>query len=203
MPEVLTMIQISRLTPTPAVLSMVHSCAQFSTFLPSRTEFYESTVFILRGIYSLPRQRQSFHGERNLFQALLSMLYLCSSDIFALINYVGFATWVCSCSFDYITSHPLAHLHCSLYCERIKNNLDIQKTFLQLSIGVSVVCLPWLRWTQPNLPRPIKVNLMFPIVYILATLFVTIVPMYASPVETGRKFVQNKNTILKVIIPFR
>ena len=28
---------------------------------------------------------------------------------------------------------------------------------------------------------------MFPIVYILATLFVTIVPMYASPVETGEQ----------------
>ncbi|KAL6445849.1 hypothetical protein ACFW04_000925 [Cataglyphis niger] len=54
-----------------------------------------------------------------------------------------------------------------------------------LSIGVSVLCLPWLRWSQPNLQRPIKVNLIFPFFYILATLFVTIVPMYASPVETG------------------
>lgn len=50
---------------------------------------------------------------------------------------------------------------------------------------MSVVCLPWLRWAQPNLPRPIRVNLAFPIVYILGTLFVTVVPMYASPVETG------------------
>lgn len=48
MPEILTMIQIHRFTPTPAVLAM----------------------------------------------ALLSMLYLMVSDIFALINYVGFATWV-------------------------------------------------------------------------------------------------------------
>ncbi|GAB0087400.1 Y+L amino acid transporter 2 [Sergentomyia squamirostris] len=101
MPEILTMIQIHRLTPTPAVLIM----------------------------------------------ALLSMLYLMSSDIFALINYVGFATW--------------------------------------LSIGVSVLCLPWLRYAQPNLPRPIKVHLIFPIIYLLATIFVTVVPMYASPVETG------------------
>lgn len=101
MPEVLTMIQIERYTPTPAILIM----------------------------------------------ALLSMLYLTVSDIFALINYVGFATW--------------------------------------LSIGVAVLCLPWLRWAQPNLPRPIRVPLVFPIVYLLASLFVTIVPMIASPVETG------------------
>ncbi|KAJ6637643.1 Y+L amino acid transporter 2 [Pseudolycoriella hygida] len=101
MPEILTMIQIQRFTPTPAVLAM----------------------------------------------ALLSMLYLTVSDIFALINYVGFATW--------------------------------------LSIGVAVLCLPWLRWAQPNLPRPIRVPLVFPIIYLLASLFVTVVPMYASPVETG------------------
>lgn len=101
MPEILTMIQIRKLTPTPAILCM----------------------------------------------ALLSLLYLTVSDIYALINYVGFATW--------------------------------------LSIGVAVVCLPVLRWTQPNLPRPIKVNLVFPIVYIIASLFVTVVPMIASPVETG------------------
>ncbi|XP_055314879.1 large neutral amino acids transporter small subunit 1 isoform X2 [Sitodiplosis mosellana] len=101
MPEILTMIQIQRFTPTPAVLAM----------------------------------------------ALLSMLYLTVSDIFALINYVGFATW--------------------------------------LSIGAAVLCLPWLRWAQPNLPRPIKVNLAFPIFYLIATAFVTIVPMIASPVETG------------------
>uniref|UniRef100_A0A1B6E8G3 Amino acid permease/ SLC12A domain-containing protein n=1 Tax=Clastoptera arizonana TaxID=38151 RepID=A0A1B6E8G3_9HEMI len=101
MPEILTMIQIKRLTPTPAVLCI----------------------------------------------AILSMLYLTVSDIFALINYVGFATW--------------------------------------LSIGVAVLCLPVLRWTQPNLPRPLKVNLIFPVVYLVASVFVTVVPMIASPVETG------------------
>lgn len=56
----------------------------------------------------------------------------------------------------------------------------------QLSIGVSVLCIPWLRFTQPDLKRPIKVNMFFPVVYIAATLFVTIIPIIASPVETGR-----------------
>nr|XP_014291296.2 large neutral amino acids transporter small subunit 2 [Halyomorpha halys] len=101
MPEILTMIQINRMTPAPAVLCI----------------------------------------------ALLSLAYLLVSDILALINYVGFATW--------------------------------------LSIGVAVLCLPWLRWKQPNLPRPIKVHLIFPVLYILCTIFVTIVPIMAKPVETG------------------
>jgi hypothetical protein len=42
-----------------------------------------------------------------------------------------------------------------------------------------------LRYTQPDLVRPIRVNLFWPILYLLATVFVTVVPMYASPVETG------------------
>lgn len=54
-----------------------------------------------------------------------------------------------------------------------------------MSIGAAVLCLPWLRWKQPDLERPIKVNLLFPLFYLLATLFVVIVPMVASPVETG------------------
>ncbi|KAL3270368.1 hypothetical protein HHI36_009414 [Cryptolaemus montrouzieri] len=82
-----------------------------------------------------------------LIMAFLSMGYLTVSDIYALINYVGFSTW--------------------------------------LSIGVSVLCVPWLRWKRPDLERPIKVNLIWPILYILATIFITAVPMVASPVETG------------------
>merc|ERR1712141_782016 len=101
MPEILSMIQVNKMTPAPAVLIV----------------------------------------------AFLSLGYLCSSDIFALINYVGFATWV--------------------------------------SIGLAVVCLPVLRRMHPEWERPIRVHMIFPILYTLATVFITIVPMVASPVETG------------------
>ncbi|XP_042875488.1 large neutral amino acids transporter small subunit 1-like isoform X3 [Penaeus japonicus] len=101
MPEILTMIQVKRMTPTPAVIVM----------------------------------------------AFLSLAYLGSSNIFALISYVGFATW--------------------------------------LSIGLGVFCVPLLRYTHPDLERPIKVNLVWPILYIIATIFITVVPMIAAPKETG------------------
>merc|ERR1712048_1328506 len=101
MPEILSMIQVNKMTPAPAVLVV----------------------------------------------AFLSLIYLTSSNIFALINYTGFATWV--------------------------------------SIGLAVVCLLYLRHKEPNWERPIKVNLFFPVIYVLATLFITIVPMVATPVETA------------------
>jgi len=77
----------------------------------------------------------------------MCLLYLTSSDIIMLMNYVGFATW--------------------------------------LSIGASVLCLPYLRWKCPHMPRPIKVNLFFPIIYLIMTLVITLLPMIAKPVETG------------------
>jgi len=101
MPEILSMIQVQRMTPAPSVIAV----------------------------------------------ALLAICYLGSSDIFGLMNYVGFATW--------------------------------------LSIGLAVFCLPYLRWKYPNWERPIKVPLILPIIYIIASILVTIVPMMASPVETG------------------
>merc|ERR1719150_390395 len=101
MPEILSMIQVNKMTPAPAVLVV----------------------------------------------AFLSLVYLCSSDIYALINYTGFATWV--------------------------------------SIGLAVFCLPYLRWKHPEWDRPIKVHLIWPILYCIATVFITVVPMIASPIETG------------------
>ncbi len=54
-----------------------------------------------------------------------------------------------------------------------------------MSIGLAVFCLPWLRWKHPEWDRPIRVHLFFPVIYVLATIYITIVPMIASPVETG------------------
>ena len=80
-------------------------------------------------------------------QSLLSLLYLTSSDVIALINYVGFATW--------------------------------------LTIGAGVSTIPWLRWKQPDRPRPIKVHIGFPIVYIILTVFLIVMSMLADLVSTG------------------
>jgi len=73
MPEVLTMIQTDKNTPAPAVLFVVSS---------------QDTRCLT--IISLCNTGESYYY----LQALLSLLYLTSSNIVLLINYVGFATWV-------------------------------------------------------------------------------------------------------------
>jgi len=100
MPEILSMVQVEKSTPAPAVLIV----------------------------------------------AVLSLFYLCSSNILMLIEFTGFATWV--------------------------------------SIGLAVFCVPYLRWKHPEWERPIKVNLVFPVLYVLATIVITGLPMIITPIET-------------------
>ncbi|GBP19323.1 Y+L amino acid transporter 2 [Eumeta japonica] len=118
--------------------------------------------------------------------ALLSLIYLTVSDIYALINYVGFATW----------THNFDVLRYILILTESLNDLfamfrDLRSVSQELSIGVSVLCLPVLRYTRPDLERPIKVNLFFPefehitVIYIICTILVVAVPAVASPAETG------------------
>jgi len=101
MPEILSMIQVTKSTPAPAVLIV----------------------------------------------ALLSLIYLTAPNIGMLIELTGFATWV--------------------------------------FIGLAVFCVPYLRWKHPEWDRPIRVNLFFPIIYIIATIFICGLPMIITPVETA------------------
>lgn len=101
MPEVLSFIQINKLTPAPAVI----------------------------------------------FTCLTSLVYLTSTDIIKLINYLSFVNW--------------------------------------LAIGLSVLSLLYFRWKRPNMKRPVKVSLFWPILYLVVTVFLIAVPLYTNPVETG------------------
>lgn len=99
-------------------------------------------------------------------QGMTSLIYLCSTDMYALINYVAFVNW--------------------------------------LAVGLAVGALLYFRYTRPDMKRPIKVRiithslelmkyvmiyskvgLVWPIIYCAFSVFLVIVPLYASPFETG------------------
>ena len=50
---------------------------------------------------------------------------------------------------------------------------------------MAVCALPYLRWKHPELNRPIKVHLIWPALYILCSIFVTVLPCFADPMGTG------------------
>ncbi|KAK6186267.1 hypothetical protein SNE40_008337 [Patella caerulea] len=80
-----------------------------------------------------------------MFGCMMSLIMLCSSDIFALINYAAFVE--------------------------------------TLFIGVSVAALLMLRYTRPDMERPIKVHIIFPIFFLLIIIFLIITPLTSSPME--------------------
>jgi L-type amino acid transporter 5 len=54
-----------------------------------------------------------------------------------------------------------------------------------LFITISVTGLLHMRWTKPNLKRPIRVNIILPIIFLLICGFLVTFPCYVSPIEVG------------------
>lgn len=82
-----------------------------------------------------------------LFTCLSTLLMLCTSDTYTLINYVGFINY--------------------------------------LFYGVTVAGQIVLRFRQPDLDRPIKVSLVWPVIYLLFWAFLLVFSLYSEPVVCG------------------
>nr|XP_045010401.1 large neutral amino acids transporter small subunit 2 isoform X2 [Jaculus jaculus] len=82
-----------------------------------------------------------------LFTCLSTLLMLVTSDMYSLINYVGFINY--------------------------------------LFYGVTVAGQIVLRCKKPDIPRPIKISLLFPIIYLLFWAFLLIFSLWSEPVVCG------------------
>ncbi|XP_036323745.1 Y+L amino acid transporter 2 [Rhagoletis pomonella] len=52
-------------------------------------------------------------------------------------------------------------------------------------IMLSVSALLYLRYTRPNMERPIKVSLGIPVIFVVLCAFLVVVPIYVAPYEVG------------------
>ncbi|CAM9106566.1 unnamed protein product [Lampetra fluviatilis] len=82
-----------------------------------------------------------------LFTCVTTLLMLLTSDMYTLINYVGFINY--------------------------------------LFYGVTVAGQLVLRWRQPELHRPIKISVAFPVIYLLFWAFLLIFSLISEPVVCG------------------
>jgi len=82
-----------------------------------------------------------------IFLGMLSLLYLSTGDIYALIEYAAF----------------------------------VESMFILISIAGML----FLRWKRPEMTRPIKVNIIVPIVFLLICTFLVFMPFYVRPLTVG------------------
>lgn len=80
---------------------------------------------------------------------------------------------LCILSLLYLTSSDIFKL--------INYTTFVETSFIMLSILGLLV----LRWKQPNRHRPIKVNLLFPITFLLICAFLVAVSVYSEPTNVG------------------
>ncbi|XP_078576152.1 cystine/glutamate transporter-like [Branchiostoma floridae x Branchiostoma japonicum] len=54
-----------------------------------------------------------------------------------------------------------------------------------LFIGLTTAAVPYLRWKRPDMHRPLKVPLVFPVTFALACAVVVAMSLYSAPVDVG------------------
>ncbi|XP_071372410.1 large neutral amino acids transporter small subunit 1-like, partial [Centroberyx affinis] len=61
--------------------------------------------------------------------------------------------------------------------------INLFSFFTWLCVGMAIAGMLWLRWTKPELKRPIKVFIFIPVTFVLGCVFMIVVSFWAAPFE--------------------
>lgn len=126
LPDLLSLIHIKKNTPIPSLI--------FTVSIKTHLQIMTSTIFFIKSIIY------------NYFQCFASLVMICVSDVYVLINYYGQILW--------------------------------------FSTAACICGLLWLRYKKPDIPRPIKVHITIPILFLMCCLFIILFPIPKQPWNT-------------------
>ncbi|XP_019628884.1 PREDICTED: Y+L amino acid transporter 2-like [Branchiostoma belcheri] len=69
---------------------------------------------------------------------------------------------------------------CYLISDDVLTLINYFSFMYWIGVGLSIAALLYLRWRQPDMHRPIKVHLALPVLFLMASLFLVIVPFYSA-----------------------
>ena len=72
-----------------------------------------------------------------------------------------------------------------LFVGSVGSLIEAVSICIWLAIGVAIFALITMRWTHKELYRPVKVFLVWPILYLIVTVYLIIASCFASPVNSG------------------
>ena len=123
---------------------------------------------------SLSRRAGAHHGRRFHAEASLDIFGQISIGVFSLDGK--------------IEKSPLFQGALSLFylgVGDIYSLIDYTAFVESMFILVSLSGLLYLRYKRPNMERPIKLNLIVPIIFVVICSFLVFMPLYVRPIEVG------------------
>jgi amino acid transporter len=98
-----------------------------------------------------------------------------------LLSFINVKRYTPTPSLVFLCALSLLYLFISDVYVLITYSSVVETFFIMLSVTAVI----YFRYTRPNMPRPIKVNLAIPITFVFICIFLIIVPCFTVPIEVG------------------
>uniref|UniRef100_A0A673YGG7 Solute carrier family 7 member 5 n=1 Tax=Salmo trutta TaxID=8032 RepID=A0A673YGG7_SALTR len=175
LPSLLSMIHPNLLTPLPSLIFTVRT---HTSLQPGASQNH-------------PNTKGSRHSTSETYRkSNIEAPYYCHVSFFSMAVVASHCCLLHSKPLSHTSLSPSQCLMTLLYAfsNDIFSVINFFSFFNWLCIAMAIIGMMWLRYKKPELERPIKVNILLPISFVLACMFLIVVSIWKTPVECAIGF---------------